>query len=655
VRKYTNFLTATTAYVLTPNETAPVPPGVPGELCLGGPQLADGYLNLPERTREVFIPNPFSPGKLYRTGDMVIAHEDDTIEIIGRIDQQAKIDGQRVEPNESNSILQVCPGVLMSSVVSATVLKRRALVALIVPEENVEWTSLVRELRDRLQRKLPSYAIPAYWVRRHELPFNVSGKVDIAVLVKEVEGLGEDVLISRLNAPPISPPATPPMAGTTDWFETQIAEVTASILSISLGAVDLESSFQELGGTSLDAIVAASRLRKVNIHISVPDILQSSTLREMALRRTHSAMADAGPPAPFSLLPKTSELNLTGLEDAYPVTPLQEGIVADYLLGNANYIYQRVYQIRAGVTPSQIRSALELVVARNSIFRTNFIPWKRTFLQTVKPSVSLPWKVLSDLSLESYRKESANEEMSLDEPLVRAAVLKDDLLVLDMHHALFDHWSSQFIFTDAISILHGREPVYRLPFSTYVAYQQRQHDASARDFWRGYLDAATPSVLDIPVSAERSLPLAIVSPLKASLPAFCSAHGTTLGTVLHAAWGLTLYTQLNSSDVLFLTGFSGRDADIEGILTLNGPTLCTVPMRIHIDGNTSMLTFTKAVQTNLWMLSRYAHSGLRNALADGGLRADAFNTMVNVLVSRQAFPEDSPLVPIVTHEDNFTQ
>lgn len=651
---HTDCFSATTAYVLAPNGTTLQPHTLPGELCLGGPQLADGYLNLPGKTKEVFITNPFGPGMLYRTGDMVTAHKDGTIEIVGRIDQQIKIDGQRVEPNESNSILQTCSGVVISSVVSATVLNRKALVALVVTEENVDWTSLVRQVRAKLLEKLPSYAVPTYWVRREALPLNVSGKTDVAALVKEVQELDEEGLLSRPNSRPITPPATPPAMGTTDMFEFQIAGVVASILSISTANVDLDSSFQELGGTSLDSIVASSRLRKLSIHISVADILQSSSLREMALRRSDVTTTDASPPAPFSLLPKTANLDPDGHEDAYPATPLQEGIIADSMLGNANYVYQRVYKIQ-GVTTPKIRSALEAVVARNPIFRTSFVPWKRTFLQTVKKSISLPWKVMSNSSLESYNARMADEDMELDGPLIRAAVLKDSLLVLDMHHALFDQWSSQNIFTDAISILQGQDPVSRSPFSAYVAYQQSRHNDEARDFWKGYLGGATSSLLEIPVSEKVSRSLALVSSFQTSPAAFCSTHGITLGTLLHAAWALTLSAELNSTDVLFMTAFSGRDAAVEGILTLNGPTLCTVPMRVHIDKSASVLAFTKAVQTNLWTLSTYAHSGLRNALVDGGLSADAFNTMVNVLVGKQAVPEDSPLLPIVAHGDNFTQ
>ena len=640
--------------MLSPNNTTAVPPNTLGELCLAGPQLADGYLNLPERTRKTFVPNPFGPGKLYRTGDMVKIDEDGVIEIIGRIDQQIKINGHRVEANESNSIIQTYQGVNTSIVLPATIMTRNALVAVIVPEKTSQWTTLIREIRVRLQAILPSYAIPSYWVQRDELPLNVSGKVDLMSLIKEVETMGEEILSSRANTH--QTPLVFESTGTNNMnqFELHVAEIITSVLSISLSVFDPDVSFQELGGTSLDAIVTAAKLRSAKIHISVPHIMQSNSVREMVSRHSIPMVANMNPPEPFSLLAKDSGLDLEGIEDAYPVTPLQESILADSLLGRANYIYHRVYKLR-GVTPSQVRLALEAVIARSSIYRTTFVPWKHTYIQVVHRSLSLPWKVMKSSTLESYKQESSTRNISIEESLVRAAILEDNLLVVDMHHALFDHWSSQFIFSDAISILLGQEPVFRAPFNCFVAYQQTLDNETFRHFWKSYLENARASLLELPTTNDEFSPRAVVSQLKTSPSEFCSMHGITLGALLHAAWALTLSMWLNSPDVLFLTAFSGRDAEIDNILTLNGPTLGTVPMRIRINENISVLTFAKAVQENLWTLSKYAHSGLRNALADSGLRADSFNTMVNVLVSKQDFPDDSPLRPVEAHTENFTQ
>lgn len=644
--------------MLVPGSFEKVPPLVPGELCLGGDQLGYGYLNLPEKSSEVFVRNPFGPGRLYRTGDMVVAHEDGTIELIGRIDQQIKIDGQRVEPSESNFIIQLQLGVVQSSVISAVVHNRVALVALIVAEEKIEWTSLVRELRSQLRNQLPSYAIPRYWVQRKEIPLTVSGKVDIVSLRKIVETMDAAQLISSSLSSAQSSTLSLPVQESDALAVAGIAQIIATVLSIPASMVDPEASFIELGGSSLDAIVIASSLRKMQVHISVADILESKSIREMAMCRTEPHPEYEITPRPFTLLPEGVKFDRTGVEDAYPVTPLQEGILADAIMGNANYVYQRVYKLN-GVSPAQVRVGLEMVLARNSILRTTFFPWKRSFVQVINQTTTLPWTQDSGTSLESFLRKSSAIEMPIEGPLIRAAVVEnDDILVLEMHHSLFDFWSSQFVIEDTVAILQGKPTIPRLPFSSYVSFLQHTENDKTKDFWKNYLQSARPTVLDITTnqgSNQSNEPFVLKSDIDTGLVELSHAHGVTVGAVVHAAWALTLASVLDSADVTFVAAFSGRDADLDGILSLNGPTLCTVPMRMRVDETLSAVGFTKSVQSNLWNLSKYAPSGMRNALRDGSLRPNAFNTMVNILVNLPDFQEDSPLLPIITHGDNFTQ
>ena len=648
--------------VLAPNTLNRVPPMTPGELCLGGDQLGKGYLNLPEKTREVFINNPYGAGRLYRTGDMVIENDDGTIELIGRIDQQTKIDGQRVEPSESNFIIQVHPGVIQSSVVSAVVLNRNSLVGIIVPEKGKEWTSLIREIRIELRALLPHYAIPRYWVQREELPLTASGKVDISSLQKVIEAMDADKLIKLSITPSILTPqssqASLRLPEAEDNLElnsdAKIAGAIAVALSISPDTVDFSVSFQELGGSSLDAIVVASNLRKISVHISVSDILQSESIRQMLDCQTEPKSEVATRPAPFSLLPQGAKINLVGLEDAYPVTPLQEGILADSILGTVNYVYQRTYKLQ-GVSSSQVQSAMNEVLARSSMLRTVFYPHKRSFVQAVKKTAEIPWTAVKGASLDTVMRESSREEMPLDEPLIRVTVIDEEILLLEMHHSLFDFWSSQFVVQDTIAVLQGKATIPRLPFSSYVAFQQRTHDEKAKEFWRGYLQSATPTVVDLGISAQATEPFVLKSTIGDGLAEYSHSYGITMGAFIHAAWALTLASILNTRDVTFVAAFSGRDADLDGILSLDGPTLNTVPMRVQVDETLQAVDFAKTVQSNLWVLSKFAHSGMRNALTEGSLKPSAFNTMVNILVKQDDSLAGGPLVPIVTHGDNFTQ
>ncbi|KAF2137126.1 uncharacterized protein K452DRAFT_212622, partial [Aplosporella prunicola CBS 121167] len=640
---------STTCYVLTPNSISPVPANVPGELCLGGNQLAKGYLNLEAKTLKAFIKNPFGSGRLYRTGDMVVFRDDGSMELIGRIDQQTKINGQRVEPNESNFYIQLQQGVVQSCVVSADVLGRNALVALIVSDQSNAWPSLVHDIRTALRGHIPSYAIPSYWVEQDELPLTPTGKVDIASLVRSVQSLSEKELITPTSSVGSTPSS---WAAAADMFEFKLLEAVAAALSLSQASVDMNASFQELGGSSLDAIILATKLRAMGMNASVPDILQAESLHQISSEQQTVVQEEI--PAPFSLLPEGASSSLPeGLEDAYPVTPLQEGLITDTIMGNANYVYRRVYQIQ-GVTPAQVRSALEVVIAQNTIFRTTFSSFKRGFVQHVHPKVDLPWTTVNGVGLERALQNMAEQALDLDGPLVRAAVLDNELLVLEMHHALFDFWSSQFLVTDAIAVIRGEQPAVRPPFSAYVAFVKRHENKSgAQDFWQTYLDSSPGAILNLP--ASDSGPFVLRAGFGDALQRLSKAAAVTLATAVHAAWAMTLAKYLESEDVTFLSAFSGRDANVDGILSLNGPTLCNVPIRIAVPRSTTFTKHAKLTQNNLWNLSRYAHSGLRAALSVASLKPDFANTMVNVLTATHVPVKDGPLVPLNAETENFTQ
>ena len=635
-----------------------LPKLIAGELCLGGHQLASGYLNLPEKSKKVFIDNPFGEGRLYRTGDMALVREDGTIELIGRIDQQTKIDGQRVEPSESNFIIQLETGISHSAVVSAIVSERPALVAFLVLEPDTDWTSITRSLRMKISDQVPSYAVPKYWIQLPQLPLNVSGKVDLARLRGIAEAMkAGDLITSSLGRLKESGP---------DILQTQIdvligqlvAKVVARTLSIKESSVNFDASFVELGGSSLDAIVLASELRKLQVHISVADVLTSETLRDMVSRREEPTTALKIAPQPFSLLPGNVDLEREGLHDAFPVTPMQESILADAIMGNASYVYQRVYRLN-GVTPEQVKSALETVVARSATLRTTFVPWKRSFLQLVNQTSHLPWRYAKNELLKNFIKRRAAVDMPIDAPLIRAAVVEENqFLVIEMHHGLFDFWSSLFVVQDTISVLQRTAAVPRVSFNSYVSHLQLADSGKMKDFWTSYLRSATSTIVNLEASetlGQDHSPFVLRSPISNTLDSMARSQGTTIGALAHAAWALALSTILDSTDVTFVAAFSGRDADIDGILSLDGPTLCTVPMTVHVDQTCSAVDFTKSVQANMWNLTKYAHYGMRNALKSGSLMPNSFNTMVNVLVKLPDSQENAPLTPILTHGDNFTQ
>jgi acyl-CoA synthetase (AMP-forming)/AMP-acid ligase II len=156
-----------------------VPSGEAGELYLSGAGLARGYRNQPELTAERFIAHPFDEqksGRLYRTGDLARLLSTGEIEFLGRVDEQIKIRGFRVEPNEIVVVLDSCAGVKASAVIAREDRGEKRLVAYIVAAANSQLTA--PGLRDELAKRLPDYMVPAVFVRIEAIPVTGNGKVD---------------------------------------------------------------------------------------------------------------------------------------------------------------------------------------------------------------------------------------------------------------------------------------------------------------------------------------------------------------------------------------------------------------------------------------------------------------------------------------------
>ncbi len=221
----------TTCYVLDAQDN-PSPVGVAGELYIGGGGLARGYRNRPELTAERFVASPFQPGeRLYRTGDRVRWRDDGVIEFLGRIDQQIKLRGYRIEPGEIEAVLMQDPAIRQSLVMLREDRPGdRRLVAYVVGQ-GVD----IDATRARLRGRLPDYMIPGVIVELESLPLTPNGKVDSRALPVPEQEAGTTAYQA---------PRTP--------LETTLAEIWAETLG--LPRVGIDDNFFDLGGHSLLAV-----------------------------------------------------------------------------------------------------------------------------------------------------------------------------------------------------------------------------------------------------------------------------------------------------------------------------------------------------------------------------------------------------------------
>ena len=254
----------TRAYVLDAN-WLPVPIGVPGELYIGGGNVTRGYLNQPDLTAERFVPDPFSrePGdRLYKTGDIVRFLSEDTIEFLGRKDQQIKIRGYRIEPGEIEVQLELHPDVREAIVIAREdwpgEKRLVAYVAAAAPSLQVS------DLRSHLGDRLPEYMAPSSFVLLTALPRTPNGKIDRQALPEPADAEDTELFVAP---------------------RTRVEEVLCRIWAELLGVeeVGVNNSFFDLGGHSLMAMQLLSRLRGIfQLELPLRVIFEAPTIAELA-------------------------------------------------------------------------------------------------------------------------------------------------------------------------------------------------------------------------------------------------------------------------------------------------------------------------------------------------------------------------------------
>jgi amino acid adenylation domain-containing protein len=269
----------TTLYVLD-DELRPVAPGEPGELCVGGPGVATGYLCRPELTSERFVRAPSSgpdpASRMYRTGDVVRQLPGGALTLLGRRDRQVKLRGFRIEPEEIERALTATGLVDSAFVEKAGDGPAAYLVGFVLPARDAD--SSPAAIAAALATRVPAYMIPSRWLVLDELPLGPTGKVDRARLLARVAAQRDGA------EPPAEADAPDPVAG-------EVARIWRDVLGVR--AVRPDDNFLDLGGNSILAIQVASRLRaRLLVEVEPADVLLAETLADLTLR-----VGDAEPAA----------------------------------------------------------------------------------------------------------------------------------------------------------------------------------------------------------------------------------------------------------------------------------------------------------------------------------------------------------------------
>jgi amino acid adenylation domain-containing protein len=625
----------------------PAPRGVPGELYLGGPALARGYLASPALTAAAFVPDPFpaTPGaRMYRTGDRVRWTETESAEVrecvsasdprettdssdaqrthalthsrtsvldfLGRADAQVKVRGARVEPGEVEAALRALPAVADCAVAArpdgAGTLR---LAAYVVPRGTFDSAAVRAELAARL----PAYLVPSAIVAVDALPRTASGKVDRRAL----------------PAPAFAAPATGAGEAPSTPDEELLAGIWAEVLGVD--AVGAGSDFFELGGHSLLATQAVSRVRAVfGVELPLRAVFESPVLREQARRIGELRAAGGG--APMGPIPRADR------SAPLPLSFAQERLwFIDQLdPGSAAYNVPLALGLHGALDAAALERALGEVVHRHEPLRTVFAQEGDAPVQVVRPfdGFHLP---LTDLAaLREDEREAETERILADEarrpfdlaagPVLRARLLRlganEHVLALVLHHVATDAWSAGVLFRELAALYdsfrQGEEaPLADLPvrYADFAAWQRGWLAGESLErqtaYWRRRL-AGAPAVLDLPADRPRPavqdtagalLPFDLPAEAVAGARALARSEGATPFMVLLAAFAALAYRLTGEEDVVVGTPIANRTRpELEGLVGFFDNTLA---LRTDVSGDPGFRALLRRVREAT--LEAYAH------------------------------------------------
>ncbi|HEX8276243.1 MAG TPA: amino acid adenylation domain-containing protein [Longimicrobiaceae bacterium] len=569
-----------------------VPLGAAGEVCIGGPAVARGYLGRPALTAERFVPDPFGePGaRLYRSGDRARWGADGTLEFVGRVDFQVKIRGFRVEPGEVEAALAAHPAVREAAVVvHEPAPGDRRLVGYVTAADGANADPA--ELRAWLGGRMPEYMVPAAVAVLETLPLTPHGKLDRRALpAPEYAAAGERYVAPRTPA------------------EEVVAGIWAEVLGVErVGTAD---GFFDLGGHSLLATRVVSRVREaLGVELPLRALFEAPTVAELAGRV--EALRRAGRPQ----LPPVAPV---GRADALPLSFAQERLWFLDRLQPAGAAYNIPVALRLSgpLDEPALARALGEIVRRHEALRTVFADREGAPVQRVAPfaGLALPVEDLSaagDAERDAAAARRAAEEAARPfdlaaGPLFRPTLLRlaaeEHVLLLCMHHIVGDAWSVGVLLRELSALYaafrEGREsPLPELPvqYADYAAWERRHLRPETLEpqlaWWRGRL-AGAPALLELPTDRPRPPvqthrgahePVALPAGLVERLRALGRAEGATLYMVLLGAFQVLLSKYAGTDDVVVGSPVAGRTRrETEGLI---GFFVNTLVLRTDLSGD----------------------------------------------------------------------
>ena len=530
-----------------------LPVGAAGELWVSGPQVSRGYLNRPEKTAEVYIPNPFTDdakyARVYRSGDIVRYLPSGDIQFVGRRDGQVKIRGFRIELKEVEAIIREFPGIKDATVQAFDEeggAGGKFIAAYIVSDQQID----IEALNNFILDEKPPYMVPAVTMQIDAIPLNLNQKVNKKALPKPEK---KAAVVEESNVP-------------MNVLEEELHEMIAGIVNTKDFGITTVLGYAGL--TSISAIKLAVQMNKrFGIMLDSKTLVKTGTLQTIENEILKAMMAG-------NMVTSEAAAPKAEVQSLVPLSYAQTGVYFECLKNPTSTIYNIPYLLSypAGVEASKLAEAVKQVVEAHPELSIHFATEGDTIVQTLADSlpVEVPITEMNDEALTAYKNEFVRPFNLNKAPLYRFEVVKTGSgvhLLLDVHHLVFDGGSADLLIRQIGLALEGTAvEKENYTYLDFVSDQQKAEESDtfkvSQQFFAEKLqtcEGASEIPADLPKTDQQGFIGEAVCPAdydKAA--AFCRQQEITPAHLFLAATSYVVSRYTNNREVYLSTISSGR-------------------------------------------------------------------------------------------------
>lgn len=616
----------TSVFVLAPNSLDVVPIGCVGEFCLGGDQVVAGYLNLPEVTNKNFVDHPRF-GRIYRSGDIGRMLADGSLLIVGRVDDQIKLRGQRIELGEISNIVTTsgeasnCVTMLVKREEDSS----RQLACFYVPTSvssgkfqilpaGEELTKSKDFICHALRTRLPRYMIPSLLVPISTVPMTSSGKIDKNKL-KEVF-----INLSPQQLAVLGASSSTQADGEWTDAEHKIATFMATTLHVDVKDIDRWTPLTSMGLDSILAITVTKGLENLfSQRLAISAILQNASVARLALLLSQQSTQGTTNQHRLAIFPADTlrdiEQKVTekghSVEAVLPCTPLQEAMLASSASA-ATYLNKMLFRLQGDA--AAMKEYWSLMFRRHGILRTCFFSTNNrdhAMAQCILERWVPEWLHLdaADAPLESIvlrHIEAVPPALDSGLPPVSLALVTkgtETYLSFICHHAMYDGVAISRLLQEVESAAFGSEltapPSYE-PFLRDMFTLPEDTD----QFWSNHLEGFQPKTLPSSSGADtgRDVSAKLLDISFTDINSSLKSQNVSLLSLLQGSWSTLLRIILKDDDVCFGNVVNGRTGTVDRIHELVAPCFNTIPIRVNFlerKRNSDVLRFFQAINPDL--------------------------------------------------------